>query len=293
MVKAIDVCVNPFFPDFRKKYERFGYWKFLGPDWQKKAQQGWTAEGLIQAMDQAQIEMAGLVAFCAANSFNGQDCFIPAQDLRPILESFPKRFFGIVGVNPFLQVSDEYFAPRYLEHAVKELGFKAAHLALHWYDMEPGDKRLYPIYEKCLELDIPIVLPLGAAPPRSGARSTAEPHLLDPVIGDFLELRIVGQSVAYPWERESVYLARNNGNFSILADSPSPQHWIADFVGFIKQGRFPKHDAGSDQVMWGSSFPFKDPAQSRAQFDGIGFSETIAAQLLRENATRIFKLAVQ
>ncbi len=120
----------------------------------------------------------------------------------------------------------------------------------------------------------------------------AEPHLLDPVIGDFLELKIVGQSVGYPWERESVYLARNNGNFNVLADSPSPQHWIADFVGFIKQGRSPKHDAGSDQVMWGSGFPFMDPVESRRQFDNIGFTDVIASQLLRENAVRIFKLPV-
>ena len=137
---------------------------------------------------------------------------------------------------------------------------------------------------------MPIVMPLGAAPPRSGARNVANRTLLDPVIGDFLELEIVGQSIGYPWEWESVLPARNNAKFSVLADSPPPEHWIADFVGFIKQGRFPKHDAGSDQVMWGSGFPFIDPAQSRSQFDSIAFTDIIASQLLRENALRIFKL---
>ena len=210
--------------------------------------------------------MAGLVAFCASNSVNGQDCLIPASKLKPIIEAHPKRFFGLAGVNPLAQIQDEYYAPRYLERAVKEYGFKAAHLALHWFDMQPSDKRLYPIYEKCLELGIPIVMPLGAAPPRSGARNVAEPHLLDPVIGDFLEFSIVGQSIGYPWERESVYCPQQC-EFQRLANSPAPEHWIADFVGFIKQGRFPKHDAGSDQVMWGSGFPFKDPKQSRSQFD--------------------------
>ncbi len=292
MVKAIDVCVNPYFASFKDKYRRPGYWRFLGSEWTKRAEQGWSVDQLVLAMDQASVEMAGLVAFSASSSANGEDCFIAAEDLKPIIDSHPQRFFGLVGLNPMLATGDKYFAPRYLERAVKELGFKAAHLALHWFGLEPGDKRLYPIYEKCLELDIPLMMPLGAAPPRSGARSVAEPHLLDPVIGDFLELKIVGQSVGYPWERESVYLARNNGNFSVLADSPSPQHWIADFVGFIKQGRFPKHDAGSDQVMWGSGFPFMDPVESRRQFDNIGFTDVIASQLLRENAVRIFKLLV-
>jgi predicted TIM-barrel fold metal-dependent hydrolase len=292
MIQAIDVCVNPFFPEFKDKYARLGYWKFLGGDVLRMAQKGWEVEALLQSMDAAHVEIAGLVAFCASSLSNGEDCFIPAERLKPFLEAYPKRFFGLVGLNPLVPPQNEYYAPRYIERAVKEFGFKAAHLALHWFGMQPNDKRLYPIYEKCLELGVPIVMPLGAAPPRSGARSVAEPHLLDPVIGDFLELSIVGQSIGYPWERESVYLARNNANFSVLADSPAPEHWIADFVGFIKQGRFPKHDAGSDQVMWGAGFPFKDLERSRSQFDAIAFTDIIAAQLLRENALRIFKLDV-
>ena len=290
MVKAIDICVNPYFAKFKDKYGRHGFWKFLGREWKERAAKGWSVEGLLQSMDEANVEMAGLVAFCASSPSNGEDCFITAEELKPVIDAHPSRFFGLVGLNPLLNQGDQYYAPRYLEHAVKNLGFKAAHLALHWFGLEPGDKRLYRIYEKCLELDVPVVMPLGAAPARSGARSVAEPFLLDPVIGDFMELRIVGQSVGYPWERESVYLARNNGNFAILADSPAPEHWIADFVGFIKQGRFPKHDAGSDQVMWGSGFPFTDPVKSRRQFDAIGFTDVIASQLLRENAVRIFKL---
>ncbi len=293
MIQAIDVCINPFFPEFKDKYSRFGYWKFLDGGAYQKAQKSWTVEKLIQSMDEARVEMAGLVAFCASNPVNGEDCFIPAASLKPILDSHSGRLFGIVGVNPLLTIRDEYYAPRYIDRAVKEFGFKAAHLALHWFGLQPNDKRLYPIYEKCLELGIPVIVPLGAAPPRSGARNVAEPHLLDPVIGDFLDLSIVGQSIGYPWERESVYLARNNANFSVLADSPVPEQWIADFVGFIKQGRFPKHDAGSDQVMWGSGYPFKNLALSRRQFDAIAFSDIISSQLLRENALRIFKLDIR
>jgi uncharacterized protein len=287
-IKAIDVCLYPYFRKFAHTFRPLGYWKFFSRSILKHVQEGTTVESLIEAMDQAGIEMAGLVSFWTSSMAASEN--IRAEDLVPVLKANPKRFFGIVGLNPSLPASDPFFAPRYLQRAVREFGFKAAHIGLHWYDLSPEDKRLYPIYEKCLELDIPIVLPLGVAPPRSSARTTAEPFLLDPVIGDFQDLRIVGQSTGYPWERESVYLARNNANFSILADSPQPVHWIPDLVGFIKQGRFPKYDAGSDQVMWGSNFPVISPAESRRQFEAIGFSDSIAAQLLRDNAVRIFKL---
>ena len=76
MIQAIDVCVNPFFPEFKDKYSRFGYWKFLDGGAYQKAQQSWTVENLIQSMDEAKVEMAGLVAFCASSPVNGEDCFI-------------------------------------------------------------------------------------------------------------------------------------------------------------------------------------------------------------------------
>lgn len=293
MIKAIDVAVNAFLPPFAARFSKFGYWRFLGAEWEKKARQGWAVESLLESMNRANIEMAGLVAFYASSEANGEDCFISAEELAPILAAHSKRLFGLVGLNPLLTSAHRYFAPRYLERAVAEHKFKAAHLALHWFDISPGDKRLYPIYEKCLELDVPVVIPLGMAPPRSGARTVVEPVLLDPVIGDFPELRIVGQRGGFPWEREAVYLSRNNLNFSVIGDWPVPQHWSSDFVGFIKQGRFPKFDAGSDQAMWGSDFPMQEPADSRRQLEQLGFSEKILAQLLRDNAIRIFKLPVR
>jgi predicted TIM-barrel fold metal-dependent hydrolase len=291
MVKAIDASMNAFFPQFAKRSSRFGYWKFLGPRWEQLARVGWTVDVMIAAMDRADVKMAGLVAFSAANSTNGADCFISAEELAPIFQAHPGRFFGIAGLNPLLPPGHAYHAPRYLERAVKGLGFRGGHLALHWFDMSPGDKRLYPIYEACMDLDVPIVIPLGAAPPRSGGRTVAEPVMLDPIIGDFPELHIVGQRIGYPWERESVYLARNNPNFSIAADWPEPPYWSPDLIAFIKQGRFPKYDAGSDQIMWGSDFPMQEPAKSRQQLEQLGFNDSMVAQILHDNAVRVFKLA--
>ena len=105
MIQAIDVCINPFFPEFKDKYSRFGYWKFLDGGAYQKAQKSWTVEKLIQSMDEASVD-GGLVAFCASSPANGEDCFIPAASLKPILDSHSGRLFGIVGVNPLLTDRD-------------------------------------------------------------------------------------------------------------------------------------------------------------------------------------------
>jgi uncharacterized protein len=286
-MNAVDPAVHAFLPEFSERIEAFGRDRLVGagaPDLV------FSAPDLLAAMAEAGVERAGLVAFSAADARTGEECFVAADELAPALERGGGRFFGLVGLNPLLPFEHERYAPRYLSRAVRRLGFKAAHVALHCYGLAPNDKRLYPLYDTCVALDVPIVLPLGMAPPRVGARSVAEPHLLDPVIGVFPDLRIVGQRVGYPWEREAVYLARNNANFSVLADWPAPEHWPPDLVAFIKQGRFPKHDAGSDQALWGSNFPFADPAGSRRALEGLGFAEEVLTQLVRDNAVRMFNL---
>lgn len=282
-MRAIDPAVYALLPEFEERIRALGPAGLVGIGTEASL---FSLDSLRTTMEEADVERVGLVAFWS--SMPG--CFVTADELAPLIARRGGSLFGIVGLNPLLPFEDEHYAPRYLDRAVKELGFKGAHVALHWWGLPPNDKRLYPIYDACLELDVPVVLPLGMAPPRSGARSVAEPHLLDPVIGDFPQLRIVGQRAGYPWEREAVYLARNNEHFAVLADWPAPQHWPPDLVAFIKQGRFPKHDAGSDQAMWGSNFPFTTPADSRRALEALGFGDEMLAQLLRDNAIRIFKL---
>ena len=69
-----------------------------------------------------------------------------------------------------------------MEHAVEEFGFVGAHLYPHWFGMEPDDRRLYPFYAKCIELDIPIQMQVGHCLRYSAERplrSTGRPLALD------------------------------------------------------------------------------------------------------------------
>ena len=213
-----------------------------------------------------------------------------ADELAPLLERHAPSFFGLVGVNPLLPSSTSATAPATWCTPCGISALRPPTSPSRLFGLAPNDKRLYPIYDTCVAVDVPVVLRLGMAPPRIGALSVAEPHLLDHVIGDFPGLRIVGQHVGFPWEREAVYLARKNSVFSVLADSPGPEHWPPDLTAFIRQGRFPKFDAGSDQAMWGSNHPFQRPLASRDALEAIGFADEMLAQLLRENAVRVFSL---
>jgi predicted TIM-barrel fold metal-dependent hydrolase len=77
---------------------------------------------------------------------------------------------------------------RDLEYAVRELGFVGAHSYPHWFRLPPDAPQWYPIYAKCCELDIPIMMQVGQnLIYQKDVRlpSVARPILLDQIAIDF------------------------------------------------------------------------------------------------------------
>ena len=76
------------------------------------------------------------------------------DETQNTIKQYPDRFFGSFEVDPNRGME----GVRELEAAVKELGVKAA--TAFPAGMSPqvpiNDKKFYPIYAKCVELDIPI-----------------------------------------------------------------------------------------------------------------------------------------
>ena len=68
-----------------------------------------------------------------------------------------------------------------------------------------SDRRYYPIYQTCIDLDIPIIVNAGIAGPRFPSDCQHVMHF-DQVCYDFPELRIVMRHGAEPWEELAVKL---------------------------------------------------------------------------------------
>ena len=68
-----------------------------------------------------------------------------------------------------------------------------------------SDRRYYPMYQTCIDLDLPIVVNAGIAGPRVPSACQDVMHF-DQVCYDFPELRIVMRHGAEPWEELAVKL---------------------------------------------------------------------------------------
>lgn len=245
----------------------------------------WTADRLLSEMDAAGIDKVGLIASVAAHGVGGAEDPIHVDEVKPVVDADPSRLFGWVGINPAKGME----TLRYMEYAVRELGFKGVHCYPHWWGIPVNDRTYWPIYAKCCELGVPIALQVGSQTPRAGARLSARPAWLDDVALTFPELRLIGIHVGTPWVTEMIMLCRNYENVFIMADAHPPSTWEAELLAYLAGGGRFNADGGS-KVMWGTDWPIQTFQESLAEVDALNLEEEAKNNLLGGNAARVLGL---
>lgn len=279
MSVIIDVTVN-FKPHTELKlYEVLGVAKDAGKPI--------DPETYIAEMDKAGVAMAGLVSNTVANGVGGEVLQVHVDDVYPVLQKYPDRFFGWCGINPLGGME----TVRYIDRAVTKLGFMGVHVYPHWFGVPINDRLYYPFYAKCCELGVPITLQVGKQSPRSGARFCARPSLLEDVAFDFPELKLIGLHIGVPYEHEMTGCVKSHENVSIIADAHPPSSWSAHFLEFCRQGDWLNVD-GADKVMWGTDFPVQTMQTSLDEFRALEIPAAFKTKILGENAVRILGLKI-
>lgn len=136
----------------------------------------------------------------------------------------PHRIISFAAAEPI----DRYGALNRLrlkevEKAVKEMGLKGLLLTPPYGHYRSNDKRVYPFYEKAVEMGIPICFHHSHlfGPPQNCPLKYARIWLLDDLTIDFPKLRFNVEHMGYPWTEELL---------SIMARSPNVYTDIAQFI---------------------------------------------------------------
>ena len=290
MIKAIDTSINAFFPETSSRFSDLGLWKFLddnpafegisGESWAEKIKRGWSPASIIEKMDTADIEKGFLISPWVTDGVGGKDMVTTVEEVAVVIDEYPDKFFGLVGVNPLNGME----TIRYIDRAVNTHNFKGVHIYPHWFGLPVNDKKYYPIYSKCVELDIPICMQISMQTPASGAAFCGQPRFLDSVALDFPELRIVALHTGHPFEDELIAMCWVHENIYQIVDAFRPTMWPPTLVNYICT-------VGQDRVMWGSDFPIQeDLAMSVREVNEVIKDENIRRKILRDNAIKCFKL---
>jgi predicted TIM-barrel fold metal-dependent hydrolase len=197
------------------------------------------------------------------------------------LKRHPDRFFPCLEVNPNNGMNEVRKMVRFHEdYGLKAItGFASGLCPQVPYD----DKKWYPIYAKCVELDIPFCPCVGVPGPRL-PMAPQKVELLDEVCWFFPELKVVMRHGAEPWEKLAWKLMLKYPNLYYMTSAFAPKHYPEEIVKFA-------NSRGSDKIMYAGYFPmglsldriFKD-------MPNVPFKDEVWPKFLRENARKVFKL---
>lgn len=280
-VGAVDIVMNPFTPQEVAKgqtgYDERFMTQVRMPD---DLRSGLSIGRHLEIMDEARIDHALLVAVRAGDPRMKGSFEIPYAQIGDYVDAHPARFSGLAGVDPTRGMQQLYD----LEAAVKEHGFVGAHSYPHWFSLPPDAPQWYPIYAKCCELGIPIMMQMGQnLIYQKDVRlpSVARPILLDRVAIDFPELTLIGIHVGTPWANEMIAMSWKHENVYIGIDAYAPKHLPAELVHYM-------NSYGSDKVLFGTDWPVIDPRRGRREMEAFDLKPEAFERVMRGNALAVF-----
>lgn len=227
---------------------------------------------------------------------------IPAEDMIGLLDRVGVER-AIIGINPedpkewVLDYTRKYpgrfflaAEPR-LKHGLTALwameDFCAAHavVAVRVAPMlvkKPAtDPIWYPLYVKCIELDLPLCLTTGIPGPPLLPADVQNPMHLDPVLLDFPALKLVMLHGADPWWGVAIRLLLRHRNLHMVTSAWAPKYLPSELIDFM-------NTRGADKVLFGSDYPVLNLERAIREAEELDLRPGVLHQYLYGNAERVF-----
>jgi len=225
------------------------------------------ADALVAEMDRFGIEW-GMIP-------------VHPQDAQSVaaLRRHPDRLVGSFRVDPAAGMD----GVRALVRAHQELGVKAATAFPAGYQppVPINHASMYPLYAKCIELDIPICVMVGVPGPRLPYAAQSV-ELIDEVCYFFPELRFVTRHGGEPWVDLLVKLLVKWPNLYYSTSAFAPKRYPEQIVR-LANGR------GAEKVLYAGYYPMGLTLDRIfGELDELPLRDEVWPKFLRDNAARVF-----
>jgi len=225
-----------------------------------------SAEELIAIMDQVGVEKA-IVTLPAEN---------PSEKILAFPKAYPGRFFLSVLLDPRKGMSALWA----LEGLVKNHPVVMARVVPFFFDIPPSDAVYYPLYAKCIELDLPISVNTGLpGPPKPG--ECQNPLYLDRVCYFFPELKISMAHGADPWWDIAIRLMIKYKNLHLTTSAYAPKYFPPQLIHFM-------NTRGQDKILFASDHPVLPMERCISEAKELDLREGVLDKFLYQNAERLF-----
>jgi len=200
---------------------------------------------------------------------------------RKALKDYPDRFVPQGGVDPNTGMEGiRNMVRQYEEFGVRSFGaFNAG------YNPQVGisDALMYPIYAKCVELDVPIFSCVGVPGPRF-PMWPQRVELLDQVMYDFPDLVFVTRHGCEPWENLAVKLMLKWPNLYYSTSAFAPKYYPEAIIKYA-------NSRGADKIIYAGYFPMGLSLERiMTDMPKVPFKDEVWPKFLRDNARKVLQL---
>lgn len=198
------------------------------------------------------------------------------------LKRHPDRFIASAGADP----NEGMEGIRRLVRAYETYGIRAVSVfpAGTYPQVAINDKKMYPIYAKCVELGIPVFCCAGVPGPRLKF-AVQHVELIDEVMFDFPDLVFVTRHGCEPWADLAVKLMLKWPGLHYSTSAFAPRYYPKAVIDFA-------NTRGADKIIYAGYFPMGLSLERiMAEMPGVGLKDDVWPKFLRTNALRVLGLS--
>ena len=197
------------------------------------------------------------------------------------MKDHPDRFVAQGSVDPNKGMEGiRDMVRQYEEYGVRSFGaFNAG------FNPQVGidDALMYPIYAKCVELDVPIFSCAGVPGPRF-PMWPQHVDRIDKVMYDFPELVFVTRHGCEPWEELAIKLMLKWPNLYYSTSAFAPKYYPEAIIKYA-------NSRGADRIIYAGYFPMGLSLERiMTDMPNVPLKDEVWPKFLRDNARKVLKL---
>ncbi len=221
---------------------------------------------LVEEMDRCGVEKAVL----------SLDVRAPSEHALRFAQRHPGRFYYAASLQPTGRM-DEVWR---LEELTKEQPVVMARVVPFGTGLPPNHPNFFPLYVKCIELDLPVSINTGLpGPPVPG--ECQDPIHLDKLCVQFPELVICMAHGADPWWGVAIRLMIKYRNLHLMTSAYAPKYLPTELIHFM-------NTRGQDKILFATDHPVLSLERCLGEAQALDLREGVLHKYLYANAERLF-----
>jgi predicted TIM-barrel fold metal-dependent hydrolase len=205
------------------------------------------------------------------------------EAVAQLVASDPDRFSG------FGTISLEHFqikrAVRQVQR-VHDLGLIGVCFQPSFAGMAIDDRRLYPVYMRAMELDLPVAVHTGINYSTSHPIANDHPLMVDQIACDFPDLTVIACHAGWPWVPEMVAVARKHPKVLMEFGGLAPKYVGEVGTGWEVMHRF-MNSVLQKQVLFGTDWPVFQMDRAVSEWRAMDLKPQVLTALLGGNAEEL------